>query len=265
MKKNVKENLINIFYKNRVLLLICYLISILTSIQDRIIYKNMDISIFDFMLLMYADHYNTMYFILPIVFIVIARDIKEINDIEVLRYRNIFAYTSQKILKFSIFIFVHIFIISIIRFMIGLGCFSFTSILKPIEFSGVNEVLDIFNTYTEYFNNGLVALICTSLYLSLGLIFFYAVLSIINQKFSYQLMVGLGIILYIMAYIGFRSHSNILAFIFLNNYLLLHQGLFRNNLCVLVILIFVEIITIIYNLVRSYYLLKGEKHEFCRN
>ncbi len=263
MKKNVKENLINIFYKNRVLLLICYLLSILTSIQDRIIYKNMDISIFDFMLLMYADHYNTMYFILPIVFIIIARDIKEINDIEVLRYRNIFSYTSQKILKFSIFIFVHIFIISIIRFMIGLGCFSFTSILKPIEFSGVNEVLDIFNTYTEYFNNGLVALICTSLYLSLGLVSFYSILINVNHKFSYKLMVGIGITLYIMAYIGFRYGSGIFTFIFLNNYLLLHQAIFRNNFYIFVLLIIVELTTILYSFIKSYCLRKGEEHESC--
>ncbi|MDU5229942.1 MAG: hypothetical protein E6175_06145 [Anaerococcus sp.] len=263
MKRNIKKNLINIFYKNRFLLLISYLISFLISIQDRMLYKDIDLSIFDFLLLMYSDHYNTMYFILPIVFLVIARDIKEINDIEIIRYKNIFEFTSQKILRFSIFIFAHIFIIYTIRFISGIGYFSFAKRLVAIEFQGFNEVLEIFNTYTDYFNNGITAILCASLYLSLGLIFFYSILININYKFSYKIMVGIGITLYIMAYIGFRYQTGILSFIFLNNYLLLHQALFSNELHIFVILIIFEITILLYSFIKSYCLMKGEEYENC--
>lgn len=263
MKRNIKKNLINIFYKNRFLLLISYLISFLISIQDRMLYKDINLSIFDFLLLMYSDHYNTMYFILPIVFLVIARDIKEIKDIEIIRYKNIFEFTAKKILEFSAFILIHIFFIYVIRFISGLGYFSFARRLVAIKFQGFNEVLDIFNTYAAYFDDGILINLYTSLYLSLGLVSFYSILINVNHKFSYKLMVGIGITLYIMAYIGFRYGSGIFTFIFLNNYLLLHQAIFRNNFYIFVLLIIVELTTILYSFIKSYCLRKGEEHESC--
>ncbi len=146
-----------------------------------------------------------------------------------------------------------------------MGSFPFIYTIKPIEFDGINEVKYIFNLYAQYFSNGLIVVISSILYVNLGFVFLYALLSYINQKFSYNMMVGLGIVIYLMSYIGFKINTSSLSLVLFNNYLLIHQALFNNSLYVFALIIIIEISTISFSFFKSYSLKRGNRDESYRN
>lgn len=253
MRTKIKDRFYQMFYSHRRLILISYALILFISIQDKSSYGIYDINIFDYMILMYADHYNIMFFILPLIFLIITREIREIKNIELIRYKNAYEFCFKQIKKFAGFTLIYVSGLNLIRFIVGLGRFPIRTIINSVDYNDYfNEVMEMFNLYANNFNNGLVVIILITIYLVWGLIFLYSLLTMINQKYSYKTMVLFAVGIFIIAYIGFKKQINVMTqIVSLSNYLLLHQGLFRNNRLVFTLLVMIATFTIFYSFMKS--------------
>lgn len=220
-----------IFFENRILLLInfgalCFLCgSVLRE------YREVNMGILGYTLSILTNHYYILYCVFPILLIIIARHIRNVTDIEMIRFGNAFQQIKMSVESFIQWLIVYITLHLVITFVIGIRTFGFSIHTQNIKVKVYDELIEILNMYIEYFGNSVFAVILNVGYFLFGFTVLIALLSYINYRYKYRNVILSSVFVYIMTFIGFKTEiKTIVPLVCFNNFILLHHGLFVNGL-----------------------------------
>lgn len=230
MKTFIRTRVNVLFVENwKILLLnfcvLCFLCG--TELSGTVGYE---FGIWGYLLLMLTNHYYIMYCVLPVIFFVLTKHIRRLESIELIRYQNRFQQVRKSTLCFFCWLLLYFLLTMLIVFIIGCRNFELSIKIKPLAFSGYNELAEIFNLYVSYFENSAVAAVAAALYLVAGLTMLGSVLGFIYHRFGYRKVIAASMILYLSGVLGFRLQFGRIVPIFgFNNYIILHHGLILNG------------------------------------
>ena len=251
MKRINKDIILAKIKENYLILLLNLIVLSFLAGSNIASYQKYNISMWDFVLLNLTDHYYVLYCMIISVIIMISRDIKDINYTEQLRYKNVYSYNLSKIRHFLVFLSLYFLAHILILIIIGALNFKTTTSLSPIVVDGYNEIIDLYNSYVNIFDNIILAILAITLYLTFGFTVLYALLTQLNQRKGYKNTIIGAIIIYVLAYIGFKSDlKTLIPVLFLNNYILLHHGLMVNGLFKFILVVLTGILIILSAVVR---------------
>ena len=182
------------------------------------------------MILVLTNHYNVLYFVLPILLIIIAKYLKNIRLIEKIRYRSTTNMIKYKSLEFMCWLLSYFILQLFVITLIGMIKLDFSFQSSPIQFTGYNEILSLVNAYLKFFDNSILAILAIIIYFIFGFSVLVSLLLAISQRFNYQRMIAATLIIYVLTFIGFKTEfKTIIPIFFFNNYILLHHALFVNG------------------------------------
>lgn len=219
-----------IFVENRILLLINF--GVLCFLCGSIIreYREVDMGIWGYMLSILTNHYYILYCVFPILLIIIARHIRNVNDIEMIRYSNAFQQIKMSTKSFVQWLMAYMVLHLVITFVIGIRTFDLSIHTQNIKVEAYDELIDILNTYIEYFSNSVFAVISNVGYFLFGFTVLIALLSYINYRYKYRNVILSSVLIYILTFIGFKTEvKTIVPVVCFDNFILLHHGLFVNG------------------------------------
>ncbi|WP_019138721.1 hypothetical protein [Peptoniphilus timonensis] len=219
-----------IFVENRTLLLINF--GVLCFLCGSIIrkYRKVDMGIWGYMLSILTNHYYILYCVFPILLIIIARHIRNVNDIEMIRYRNAFQQIKMSTKSFIQWLMAYMVLHLVITFVIGIRTFDLSIHTQNIKVETYDELINILNTYIEYFSNSLFAVISNVVYFLFGFTVLISLLSYINYRYKYRNVILSSVLIYILTFIGFKTELKaIIPIVCFDNFILLHHGLFVNG------------------------------------
>ncbi len=219
-----------IFAESRLLLLLNFCVLCFFCGHELDKYRSYGIGAFGYILGLLTNHYYVLYCLLPIMLLLITKHIKNISDIEIIRYRNAFCQIRQTTTKFllwtAVYLFAHLIIISVI----GLSKLPLSSDQKLIDLSLYDELIILLNEYINFFGNTLIAVIPVIGYMLFGFAVLVSLLSYINYRLGYKTMIWIAIAIYLLAFIGFKTDvKTLVPIICFNNYIMLHHALFVND------------------------------------
>lgn len=193
-------------------------------------YRTSRITIFDFLLIIFTNHYYLIYGFFPVLFILFSRTIKQNTSIQIIRYISRSNLTKALTLQIIRFLIVYLFIQISFVWVAGLTSFSF-DLTTTIN----HEVL---KSYQDTFHFQPISILCVIAYLLFGCAVLVTLLSLLNNLFGYTSMIRWAIVLYAFMFIGFKTNLNIaVPFLSVNNYFILHHALFLGWLPFLSILL----------------------------
>lgn len=219
-----------IFIENRILLLInfgvlCFLCG--NTLKE---YGKVDMGIWGYMLSILTNHYYILYCVFPILLIIIARHIRNVSDIEMIRYSNALHQIKMSTKSFIQWLMVYMVLHLVITFVIGIRTFDLSIHAQNIKVEAYDELIDILNTYIEYFTNSMFAVISNVVYFLFGFTVLISFLSYINYRYKYRNVILSSVLIYILTFIGFKTELKTIAPILcFDNFILLHHGLFVNG------------------------------------
>lgn len=219
-----------IFVENRILLLINF--GVLCFLCGSIIrkYREVDMGIWGYMLSILTNHYYILYCVFPILLIIIARHVRNVNDIEMIRYSNAFQQIKMSTKSFIQWLMAYMVLHLVITFVIGIRTFDLSIHTQNINVEAYDELINILNTYIEYFSNSLFAVISNVVYFLFGFTVLISLLSYINYRYKYRNVILSSVLIYILTFIGFKTElKSIAPVVCFDNFILLHHGLFVNG------------------------------------
>jgi hypothetical protein len=238
MKGKNKRFIFRIFSENKILLLINFFVLCFICGRELKYFKNINMGVWGYIMIILTNHYYVLYCVLPILFIVIAKHIKGISQIEIIRYRNSFHQIRSTVNEYIQWLFVYFILHLLILFVIGIGTFGLNFQLKAIDLTGYNELILLLNKYIENFHSPYIAIISIILYYIFGFMVLLSLLSYVNYRFGYKKVIVVSVIVYVMTFIGFKTElKTILPVVCFNNFILLHHGLFVNGIAKFILVI----------------------------
>lgn len=234
-----------IFIENRILLLLnfgvlCFMCG--SMLRE---YREVDMGIWGYMLAVLTNHYYILYCVFPILLIIIARRIRNVDDIEIIRYSNAFQQIKMSVQTFIQWLMAYMTINLIIIFVVGIKTFGLSIHLKNIKVAVYDELIEILNTYIEYFGNSILAVILNVGYFLFGFTVLIALLSYINYRYKYRNVILSSVLIYILTFIGFKTElKTIVPVVCFDNFIVLHHGLFANGFAKFLLVILLGIFVI---------------------
>lgn len=219
-----------VFIENKILLLInfsllCYICG--STLQE---YRRVDMGIWTYMLSILTNHYFILYCVFPVLLIIIARYIRNIDDIEIIRYNSAFTQIKSSTMSFVKWLILFMTIQLAIIFTIGIRTFALSINSQSIKAEVYDELIEILNTYIDYFSNSLFAVLLNMGYFLFGFTVLIALLSYINYRYNYRNVILSSVLIYILTFIGFKTELKTIApIVCFDNFILLHHGLFVNG------------------------------------
>lgn len=230
MQKINLKNIKRIFYNNRSLLTLNFAVLCFICGVELETAQQLGLHVDGYVILVLTNHYQVLYFILPILLIIIAKYSKNIRLIEKIRYRSTPNLIKYKRLEFVCWLLAYFVLQLLIIFLIGMSKLDFSFQSTPIQFAGYNEILSLVNAYLKFFDNSILAILAIIMYFIFGFSVLVSLLLVIGQKFGYQRMIVTALIVYVLTFIGFKTELKTrLPILFFNNYILLHHALFVNG------------------------------------
>lgn len=249
MRKNNSTFLGKLFVENRALLVVNFCILCFICGDELNKYRGSSITALGYILGILTNHYYILYCMLPIVLIVIAKHIKSIPEIEIIRYKNSFCHIRQSASKFAIWIAIYLIMHLAIASIIGFFSFNSLSNQDLIELSIYDELVILLNKYVSFFGNTVAALISIVIYMTFGFTVLIFLLSYINHKFGHRKMIFAAFIIYLLTFAGFKTDlKTIIPVICFNNYILLHHALFVNGVLQFSLILFSGVLIILFSL-----------------
>ena len=230
MKSSVNLYIYDIFWQNRKILLLnfcvlCFLCG--TELKEA---ENYDFGVWGYLIAVLTNHYYILYCLLPIMLIILTRYFRRTRDIEIIRYKTRFHQNRRNVRYFLYWLCSYFTLKAGIVFLIGIKTFGLSAHIEPLEITGYDELLLIYNLYAEFFRSPVVAAAAIIVYFILGFTFLLSVLGYINNRYGYQKVIAVSILVYMLAMLGFKSElKSAVPFICFNNFILLHHGLFVNG------------------------------------
>lgn len=219
-----------IFIGNRLLLLINFSILCYTCGSTLQEYRRVDMGVWTYMLSVLTNHYYVLYCVFPILLIIIAKYIRNIDDIEIIRYKSAFHQIKESTKSFIEWLILYMTIQLMTIFTIGIRNFGLSINSQSIKAEVYDELIEILNTYIDYFSNSLFAVILNMGYFLFGFTVLIALLSYINYRYNYRNVILSSVLIYILTFIGFKTELKTIApIVCFDNFILLHHGLFVNG------------------------------------
>lgn len=229
--KIIKSKMINLFLANRALLLLNFCIICYVSGSARSTAISYGLGLFDYALLVLADHYYVLYCLLPIMIVVITKHIRNLNDVEKIRYRSITQMMQVEIISFTSWFGLYLLASLIIVLLIGLPTFKPNLYAGDFRPNSHNEILLLLGEYKAFSRLPIISILAALLYYCFGFTTLTALLSLVNNKKGPRETISVAVIVLVLTFIGFHTAlSNELPLLFLSNYIILHRGLFLNGL-----------------------------------
>lgn len=203
------------------------------------------LGLFEYITLILTNHYYILYCMLPIILLIFAKQIKGIQDIERIRYKNalcqIKEISKKSLMGISIYLLLHF----VLTLIIGLGKFPSFKDRLIISSGEDRELLVVLNKYKLLFGNAGLALFAILAYMLVGFVVLNMAMTAINVKYGYKKTIAFAILVYLFTFIGFKTDLKFtLPILCFNNYIILHHVLFVNHGLNLILVILVEIFTI---------------------
>lgn len=222
------EKLLKIFINNKYLILLNLLIFCFMAGDTVAKVQSYGGSTTTYLISILTDHYYVLYFQLPIMIVIMSRTIGKGAYIEILRYKNIYAYIKNQVFWVSLFIGIYFLAHILIAYFISLGKLS--EFRNDVLMNNYDEQFLVYNMYIEHFGNSFLILILLVIYYIFGFTLLITFLNYINTRFNYKIMIYSVIIVYIFTFIGFKTElKSMFPILTFNNYILLHHGLFVNG------------------------------------
>ena len=211
-------------------IVICILLLIYTFLCGNFvpIAKAAKLSCGEYILLQLVNHYYVIYALCIYWFYWSFQDFKKNSSIQMLRYRSYTRYFTLRIGYAFFVILVLVLLHILIPLIIGSInlCFSFQYQGHEIE-GFYSDSLNILFYFAKFVPKLPIAILVTSLYLAIGLLFIYEIMFFCQQALGdkYAIIAMIFILLNIM--VGFKTQidENMLECLFLNNYFILHHPL----------------------------------------
>lgn len=248
MNKKVILHKVRYLIKNNSILLILNTIVLLIIAFGKAGYlSGTNIYVFDYVLLTIIDHYYALYCIFPILFIIIIKYFRQTSDIETIRYPNRLNQQRINLISLAICIFLYFLATFIIICIVGL--FHFRANLSASIFT--NPGFDDF-VILQTLHNGitpfpLVSTIIVLIFYCFGFFVLSSFLSFVHSKKGLHFTIVTGVLIFILAFIGFQVDAvNIFPIFFFGNYIIFHRSLFINGLPSFVLILLTGLGIIIY-------------------
>ncbi len=172
--------------------------------------------------------------------VVITKHIRNLSDIEKIRYRNNAQMIRVEVISFTSWFGLYLLASLIIVLLIGLPTFKPNLYAGDFNLTSNNEILLLLGEYKAFSRFPMISILAAMLYYCFGFTTLTAVLSLVNNKKGPQETIRAALIILVLTFIGFHTTlSNQLPIIFLSNYLILHRGLFINGLPAFLLTLFV--------------------------
>lgn len=231
MKKTTRLYIFSIFYENRRILLLDFCVLCFLCGSELSKTEDYGFGVWGYIISVLTNHYYTLYCLVPVLFIVLARGIRQISDIEIIRYGNRFRQNRRNTAILSLWL-LTLFILKVaVVFLIGIKTFGLSVRLQPIPMENFySELLEIYNAYVAFFDNPVIAIAAIAGYFIFGFTLLQAVMGYINIRYSYEKLMTAGAGIYVLMIIGFKTQlKTLVPMLCFNNYILLHHGLFVNG------------------------------------
>ncbi|MBO5066060.1 MAG: hypothetical protein J6D06_08110 [Clostridia bacterium] len=221
------KHLCNIYFaqNSKIIILFMFITSIYTGY--RIMGAKLSAAnVFEFMLEMLSDFHLIIFVLLPIFGFCVFSTLSSHKTMEIIRYRCFQEYFFIELVPSIIFAFLFVVIILGFSLIFSLAL-NFSAIMQPTGYFDNTSIGAILSNSPNAILN---ALLCTSLYLFIGLIFIA-----ITVKFLFYLIPKKALLLivaleYILSVLAVQwNYDEIFPYIFLNNYTILHNAI--NNNC----------------------------------
>lgn len=195
--------------------------------------KAANMSAGEYMLLSLSNHYYIVYGLFLFLMFWIFKNIRNENNIELIRYRDYGHYFAVRngaaAIKIVIIIFMHASIAAILAIVnFGLSDEFRSHALNTYYTS----TLQFIYRFKDYFNSPLQATAAVCIYMAMGFLFLYNIMFYIHKLFGDRMVIISLCLILVNVFIGFKTEvdESVLEVFFLNNYFLLHHSLFLNGL-----------------------------------
>ena len=220
------KNIEKITIENKYVLLLNFAVLCFISGDYLAQFRGANLTVWDYSLLILTDHYYIFYALIPIVFIVLAKQLRGIRDIEIIRFKDVFQYRRFSVRRFLSWMALYLLSQLIITLAVGASQFSFR-IYDPIRPSpDAGEWVLLLNLYKTYFGNAIFSLLACLAYMLFGFAVFIYLLEYVNHRFSYRKAIIFSGVVYLLALLGFRTElKNFIPILSFNNFIVLHHVL----------------------------------------
>jgi hypothetical protein len=227
----IKSKIRSITLANRALLFLNFCVLCFVCGSTRTTAISLGLGLFDYALLVLVDHYYVLYCLLPIMLVVITKHIRSMSDIEKVRYQSATQMMQVEILSFISWFGLYLLVSLGVVLLVGLTTFKPNLYATDIGTTGHNEILLLLSEYKDFSVFPVISILTALLYYCFGFATLTALLSLINNIKGLRDTISAAVIILVLTFIGFHTPlANKLPVLFLNNYLILHHGLFLNGL-----------------------------------
>lgn len=192
--------------------------------------KLLKVNFSEFVLMSIVNHYHILYLFLPIILLIILNIVRRLEPHEILRFKNRTMYISVNYVSFLIMVLVYVIVHILMALFIGITSFELSTSFSHTFFDEYDEILLILDSFSKVMVNSGLAIICTGVYMVIGLGFIYLMIIFINDKFGNRGSIAACVGVLISVYLGFKTelsyHIPILA---LNNFFIFHHALLVNG------------------------------------
>lgn len=248
MKRTTRLHIYHIFYENRKILLFDFCILCFICGSELSKTADYDFGVWGYIIIILTNHYYILYCLVPVIFIVLSRRIRETRNVEIIRYQNRFQQNRRNTAIFSLWLLILFSIKIAVVFLIGIKKYGLSVKLEPVPMENFySELLEIFNLYVEFFDNPVIAVAAIVCCFIFGFTLLQAVMGYINIKYGYEKLMTSGMVIYVLMIIGFKTElKSLIPILCFNNYILLHHGLFINGAVNFVLILVAAVLTLLF-------------------
>lgn len=202
------------------------------------------LSVSEYIMFLLSDHYYLVYGFFFYGLYWIFKDVRQDLNLEMIRYESYQRYycfrNAVAFIKIGLYVAIHAVVAAIIGFVFIGFKFGFTG----YEIEGYyNSTLETVLIIRKYFTTPWSAILAVMVFLTLGLFYMYELLFYIHKIRGDIAEIITMMIIIVNVMIGFKSQidESILQLFFLNNYFILHHGLFSCGKVVVIINVIIMI------------------------
>lgn len=229
MKNLIKDNIVAFICDKRKMII--FIIFAWFCGDELKLATSVNMSVFEYILLVMGNHYYIIYFLLIAYLFFIFDQMKIANDCVIIRMKliknkylvQLFSVSMQTLILVSMHI--------AVAFIIGITRLEIINRFQTEVVEGYyNDTLGVVYGYQSYFSNPVFAAAAMGMYMTIGLTLAGMVVYVSNEIKGKKAALGTVGILLFGTMLGFKLHiSGISEIFFANNYFILHHILFANG------------------------------------
>ena len=193
----------------------------------------------EYIILVLTNHYYILYFLCPVLFLVISGYIRGVSDSEIVRYRNYAQMIWVKTLAFTTWLAVYFLAVILILLLIGGAALGLSKSVDQYALTD-SDNMRVCMLYMKNFHYPQLAILCIAGYFLFGFTCLVAVTERVHIKYGFTATWKMLLVVYVLMFVGFKTDLKTkLPLLFFSNYIILHHALFMNGPSVLALLLIV--------------------------